>query len=128
MSNTSPAPRWQFSLRGLLIAVAVVAVVLGLGSFTIGQGLLGLLIAISLRGVIPTMAVVAAFYGRGDVRVFAMGAVVASVPLLTSELGSTSFPALVAGTIAHLMAMGLCGAAAVATRRWLIRQGMSDDK
>jgi hypothetical protein len=128
MSNTSPALRWQFSLRGLLIAVAVVAVVLGLGSFTIGQGLLGLLIAISLRGVIPTMAVTAAFYGRADVRSFAIGAVVASVALLTGELGSTSFPALVAGTIAQLMAMGLCGAAAVATRRWLIRQGMSDAK
>ena len=44
--TTAPSPRFQFSLRWLLIAVAIVAVLLGLGPFHIGQVLVGLLLAI----------------------------------------------------------------------------------
>ena len=126
MSSLNSPPRFQFSLRWLLIAVTIVAVLIGLGSIPVGQGLVGLLLAISLRGLLPTVAVVSAIYGRGDLRAFAIGAVVCCVPLLTTELGPLSFSGLILGTISQLIAMGLCGAVAIATRRWLMRQEHSD--
>jgi hypothetical protein len=126
-SHTSP-PRFQFSLRWMLVAVAIVAILLGLGSLSIGRGLIGLLLAISLRGVLPTIAVAAAVYGRGDVQAFAVGAVVCSIPILTTEIGSLSFTSLVLGTISQLIAMALCGVTAVATRRWVVRHGLTGGK
>jgi hypothetical protein len=128
MSNSSPAPRFQFSLRWLLISVAVVAVVLGLATFTIGQAFIGLLLAILLRGVFPTIAVISAIYGRGELRTFAIGAVVCSIPVVTSELGPMNSAGLIVGTISQLMAMGLCGVVAVATHRWLARHGLLASK
>jgi len=128
MSNQSPAPRFQFSLRWLLISVAVVALLLGLGSFPIGQGLLGLLLAIMLRGLLPTVAIVSAIYGRGDVKAFAIGAAVCSIPVLTSDIGPMNFAGLLLATISQLIAMGLCGFVAMATRRWLARHGLGSWK
>ena len=124
MSNQSPAPRFQFSLRWLLISVAVVALLLGLGSFPIGQGILGLLLAVVLRRLLPTVAIVSAIYGRGDVKAFAIGAAVCSIPILTTEIGPMNFAALGIATVSQLIAMGLCGFVAVATRRWLARHGL----
>lgn len=128
MSSPSSPPRFQFSLRWLFVAVTCIAVLIGLGMLPFGQAIVGLLLAISLRGLLPTVAVASAIYGRGDLRAFAIGAVVVCIPLLTTELGSLSFLALVVATISQLIAMGLCGAVAVATRRWLMKQGLSDVK
>jgi len=125
MSKPDSLPRFQFSLRWMLIAVTVVAVLLGLGAFQAGQMLVGLLFAIVLRGVIPTVAVVAAIYGRGDVRAFAIGAVVACAGVLTTELGSIGTAGLVISTISQLVLTAICGIVAVATRRWLDGRGGS---
>ena len=89
---------------------------------------MALLLAILLRGVLPTVAVIGAIYGRGELRAFAIGAVVCSIPVLTTELGPMSFAGLVVGTISQLMAMGLCGVVAVATHRWLARHGLLASK
>lgn len=124
MSNQSPAPRFQFSLRWLLVSVAIVALVFGLGSFPIGQGLLGLLLAIMLQGLLPTVAIVTAIYGRGDVKAFAIGAAVCSIPILTAEIGPMNLAGLGIATVSQLIAMGVCGFVAVATRRWLARHGL----
>ena len=104
------------------------ALVFGLGSFPIGQGLLGLLLAIVLRGLLPTVAIVSAIYGRGDVKAFAVGAAVCSIPVLTTEIGPMNFAALVLGTISQVIAMGFCGFVAVVTRRWLARRGLGSWK
>jgi hypothetical protein len=121
-------PRFQFSLRLLLAAVTIVAVLLGLGAFLTGQLLLGLMLAVLLRGVIPTMAVVTAFYGRGDLRAFAIGAVVVCVPTMTTDLGRLGFGDLVVGTVAQFVAIGFCGFVAVGVRRWLERHGLSNGR
>jgi hypothetical protein len=128
VTNSSPVPRFQFSVRWLLISVAVVAGLLALASLNVGQVILGLLFTVVLCGLLPTVAVASAVYARGDLRTFAIGAVVASIPLLTSDLGQMGFPALVVGTISQLIAMALCGAAAVVTRRWLDRHGFTREK
>jgi hypothetical protein len=113
-------PRFQFSLRGLMIAVAVVAVVLGIVAFgKLGAMLLGLLLALLLRGIIPTCLVIGAIYGQGDLRAFAIGGVVANIPLLTTEIGPLDFGALIFATIAQLLAICICGTVAVVARRWI---------
>ena len=112
----------------MLISVAIVAGLLAMASLPVGQMILGLLIAIALRGLLPTIAVASAIYGRNEVRAFAIGAVVASIPVLTTELGPMNFPVLVLGTISQLIVMAICGAAAVATRRWLDRLGLTREK
>ena len=128
MSNESPAPRFQFSLRWLLISVAIVALVFGLGSFPIGQGILWMLLYVASRKLLPTVAIVTAIYGRGDVKAFAIGAAVCTIPVLTTEIGPMNFAALVLGTISQMIAMGLCGFAAMSTRRWLARHGLGSWK
>ena len=63
----SSPPRFQFSLRWLLIAVTVVAVLLGLAVVSDRADDRWLvLLAVLLRGLFPTVAVVAAIYGRGE--------------------------------------------------------------
>jgi hypothetical protein len=91
MSEFLNRPRFQFSLRGLLIAMTVVAILLGLIVFPLGQMIVGLLLAVLLRGVLPTVAVAAAIYGQGRVQAFAIGAVVSCLPILFGDLGPLSF-------------------------------------
>lgn len=122
----SRTPRFQFSLRWLMIVVTVVALLLGLGVFAAGQVIVGLLLAIVLRGVIPTVAIVAAVFGRGETRALAIGAVVACIPILTTEIGPLRFSALIAGTISQFVAIGICGGVAVVTCRWIERHADSD--
>jgi len=123
MSEFMSRPRFQFSLRGLLITMTIVAVLLGLVVFPLGQMIVGLLLAVLLRGVLPTVAVVAAIYGRGRVQAFAIGAVVSCLPILFGDLGSPSFFGLIAGLVTQLIAAAVCGSVAVATREWVLRQG-----
>jgi hypothetical protein len=98
--------------------MTVVAVLIVFGALPV--------LAILLRGLLPTVVLIAAIYGRGDVRTFAIGAFVCYVPMLTADIGPLSFSALVLGTISQLVVMGICGAAAVATRRWLVGRGLAD--
>lgn len=123
MSEFLNRPRFQFSLRGLLIAMTVVAILLGLVVFPLGQIIVGLLLAVLLRGVLPTVAVAAAIYGRGRLQAFAIGAVVSCLPILFGDLGPLSFFGLIAALVTQLVAAAVCGIVAVATREWLVRQG-----
>jgi hypothetical protein len=108
----------------MLIAVTAVAVLFGLFAFPFGR----LVFVLLYRGVIPTVAVVAAIYGRDDLRAFAIGAMVVCVPILTTELGPLTYWTAMEATIAELVAIGACGFAAVAARRWIMRPGGSDAK
>jgi len=119
MSNSSPPPRLQFSMRWLLAAVAVVALVLGLLSFTAGQLLVGVCLLVALRGLVPTAAAVGAIYARGDLQAFAIGALVPCISVVTSgdEPWYRSGPIL--GVLLHLTTIALCGATAVVLRRWI---------
>jgi hypothetical protein len=128
MSSSSPVPRFQFSLRWMLISVAVVALLFGLAAFPIGQVVLALLLAILLRGLLPTIALVAAIYGRGDVKAFAIGAAVSAVPALLTPLTATHLLTLLLGLVSQLIGMGICGAVAMATRRTLARRGLGSWK
>lgn len=123
MPDSSRVPRWQFSLRWLLVAVTLVAVALALGVF----GLLSLLCGILLRGVLPTISAICAVYSRGDVRAFAIGAVIAFIPLLVGGTESHNFTFLVGTTLSQALAVGLCGLVAVAVRRWLVKHGLADE-
>ena len=106
----------------MLIAVTAVVVLLGLTAAPVGR----LVLVVLLRGVIPTVAVVAAIYGRDELRAFAIGAIVACVPILTTELGPLTSWTAAEATLAELVVIGACGSAAVATRRWIVRQRGSD--
>jgi hypothetical protein len=113
-------PRIQFNLRGLLIAVALIAVLFGL--FTIAQGLFGWLIAIVVIWILPTPLVAAAVYARGDLRAFAIGALVPWFSLWATQHLGGSFLDMFGKTIELLILAGICGSVAVATRRWIERK------
>jgi hypothetical protein len=122
MSSLDTLPRFQFSLKWLLIAVAICAVLLAFAGVPAGQGLVGLFLSLVVRGVIPTAAVIGAIYGRGELQAFAIGAVVASVPILTAEIGPVLFSQLVVGLIWQVFVVVICGSMAVISRRWLERR------
>ena len=73
-SAGTSSPRFQFSLRWLFLVTTLVAVLLGLAMIfgnAISQVAAGLLFV-----VFPTPLLVAIVYGRGDLRTFAMGAMI----------------------------------------------------
>jgi len=128
MPNLDTLPRFQFSLKWLLVAVAIAALLLALAGVPAGQGIVGLCLSLLVRGLIPTAAVVAAIDGRGELQAFAIGAAVASVPILTAEIGPIRFGELITGLIWQVFVVGICGVVAVLTRRWIEGQGSLDGK
>jgi hypothetical protein len=123
MSDLGRASRWQFSLRWLLVAVTIVAIVLAIGV----HGLLSVTMAFFLRGLLPTVALICAIYARGDIRAFAIGAVIALFPVQVAGTGSLRFTDLATTTFSLLLMIGLCGVVAVAVRRWLVSHGLADE-
>jgi hypothetical protein len=111
--------RFQFSLRGMLIVVAAVAVLLGL--FAVAAGLLSWLIAITVIWILPTPIVVTAIYGRGDFRAFAIGALIPWISLWTGQYLGGSLVDMFAKTVQLLIVACVCGALAVVSRRWIER-------
>lgn len=124
MSYLSRVASWQFSLRALLIAVAIAAVALALGVF----GLLSVLVAFLLRALLPTVAAVCAVYARGDIRAFAIGAFISLIPVLIGGIGSGRIAGLMAVILAQFLMTGICGLVAVAVRRWLVGQGLANEE
>lgn len=116
-SRPSFPPRFQFSLRWLFVAVTVVAVLLGLLAFQIGQGIAYLCFLFAFRTAIPAAALAGAIYGRGDLQAFAIGALVPCIPVLTSGDAAWDRWGLVFGTVLHLITVGLSGGVAMVTRR-----------
>src|SRR5882724_943480 len=99
-------PRFQFSLRNMLIAVAVLAVLLGL--FAVAGGILTWLLAAVVIWILPTPLVVSAVYARGDLRAFAIGALVPWVSLWTSQYLGGSVLSVVGQTLQLLVMAAIC--------------------
>lgn len=122
MSNPNPAPRFQFSLRWLMLLVVVAAILLAL-AVTAEQFLLRWLLAPVTFFVLPTLYLVVAIFDRGDRQSFAIGALVpASISILGADVGRFStFSGWIASTVWVLMMSFACGLVAVATHRWVIQ-------
>jgi hypothetical protein len=117
MSNLSPLPRLQFSLRWLLAAMAIAALLLGILSFSAGQILVGICLFVLFHGVLPTAALVGAIYARGDLRACAIGVLVPCIPVTMSNDAPWDRWGLVFGVALHLTTIALCGGTAVVLRR-----------
>jgi hypothetical protein len=119
MSSFDLPQRFRFSLRGMLIAVALVAMLIWLSTIVAG---LFLWITWSLLFIVlPTPLVVAAVYARGDIRAFSIGAL---IPWISSWSGGPRGSSLlgILGPALWLLVLGLvCGLVAVASRRWIDR-------
>ncbi len=121
-SGSPSRPRFQFSLRWLLVVVTIVAVLLGL-SMIFGHAI-SQISAIVLFVVFPTPLLVAIIYSRGDMRTFSIGAVVPWVSLIgNGPPTSADWGDFLGLGIWLFFIGGVCGAVAVATRRWIERHG-----
>ena len=123
-------PRFQFSLRAQMILVTAVAITLGLFA-VIGSEVILILFHVVLYCFVPTPLIVIALFGRGEIRVFAIGALVPwisvlgqSSPLLIMMYnqnfqGFQVLGWLVGSTVFMLVAGAGCGTIAVLTMRWV---------
>lgn len=109
-------PRFQFSLKWLLVAVTAVAVLLALGSL-LGYGVWWIVYLVVFC-VVPTPLLIVAIFGSDDYRAFSIGAL---VPWFAMWFEGMQF-GLVGGAAWVLLGGGACGAVAVVTRRWIARQ------
>jgi hypothetical protein len=129
MSNPTQVPRFQFSLRWLMLLVVVVAILLAL-VITAEQFLLRWFLAPITFFVLPTLYLIVAIFDRGDRQSFAIGALVpASVSILGADVGRfSSFSGWIASTVWLLMMSAACGLVAVATHRWVVQnRGFGED-
>jgi hypothetical protein len=109
-------PRFQFSLGWLMIAMSVVCVTLGVW-VVLPRGIIGYLILDPLiLGAVPTVLVTCTIYARGDTQAFAIGALVPWLSLILTRNGPIPVWGLGFWSV---FVGGLCGALAVALRRWL---------
>jgi hypothetical protein len=111
-------PRFQFSLAWLLIALTVVAVILGLGA-SLGPviGVALFVLNLIVRCVVPTPLVICAIFARGQLRAAAIGALMPFVAILPWEAQSASLIALTLTVVCS----AVCGFLAAATWRWIRR-------
>src|SRR5262245_10764122 len=118
-SKRSLRPWYQFSMLRLMVVVTLIAILLGL-AVTFG-GLLELAFVSVVWCLFPTPLIVCAIFGRRDAQAFAIGALVPwTTMVLTRMLASAS---LLTTSIWLLAMGGVCGAVAVATKRWLAQSG-----
>ncbi len=122
-------PKFQFSLRSQLIAVAIVAVILGL-FVTVGQSFAQLAYYGILGCLLPTPLVICALFGSGELRTFSIGSLVPWLtfvhpqPLTIASQYRTpvSLFGLMLGSAVFMLILAVaCGVLAVATRRWIER-------
>jgi hypothetical protein len=116
-----PPTKVQFSLKWLMIVVTAVGVLLAAST---GGALFAVPLAVFLRCILPTVLLVCAIYSRGDFQAFAVGAFVPFIPVLTNDFGSSSISSLFAALIGQIFFSGICGAVAVAVRRWIVSRGL----
>ena len=117
--HTAP-PRFQFSLWWLMIVMSIVCVTLGVWEI-LPRGFIGYLVVDPfLLGVIPTALVTCAVYAEGDTRTFAIGALVPLASVIMTRDGQLSVWHFGFWTV---FMGGVCGALAVALRRWLEYRG-----
>ncbi len=123
MSSPSAPPRFQFSLRRLFTAITVVAVLMAICA-ALGFGI-GQIVSFVVYVLLPVPLAVSAYYCRGDIQTFAIGALVPCIPYwmhVPSLLGPLG------QTILFLVTLVFSGSSAVITRRWLERRGLTADK
>ncbi|HEY3391249.1 MAG TPA: hypothetical protein VGK58_00975 [Lacipirellulaceae bacterium] len=125
-------PRFQFSLRAQMILVTAVAIALGL-FVVVGWPLVWVLFHGVMYCLVPTPLVILALFGRGELRIFSIGALVPwisvwgqSSPLFVmlynqNFRGPQILGWLVASTVFMLVAGAACGAIAVLTMRAVAR-------
>jgi hypothetical protein len=102
-----------------MIAFTLVAILLGMFTSAVGEFFVGV-IAWTILSITPAVALTCAVYGRGDLRAFAMGALVPAAPIMLNGAASmTSYLHVLSLCIGMFVAGAVCGVAAVATRRWL---------
>jgi hypothetical protein len=109
-------PRFQFSLGWLMIVVTVLCIALGAWEILPTRMIGYLVVDPFVLGVVPTVLIVCGIYARGDTRAFAIGALVPLVSLILTRDGEFTILGL---AIWMIFVGGLCGALAVALRRWL---------
>jgi hypothetical protein len=110
-------PRFQFSLGWLMLVVSIVCLALGLWSI-LPSGLVGYLFVNPLvLGMVPTVLVICAIYGRGDIQAFAIGTLVPWTSLLLTRPNSVWGLAMWV-----VLVGGMCGTLAVVMRRWLLNR------
>jgi hypothetical protein len=125
MSSAAPS-RFQFSLRCLLIAMAVVAVLLA-ASLIVGDYVTALVVRPFVLLVVPACLLIFIVYGRQDLRAFGIGGLVPYVTILADKFpGMPLFGGNFTSRIWTLLLVVACGVAAVATRRWI--DGRADAK
>lgn len=113
----------RFSLKWLLVVVTVAAVFLVL-SVVADRFLLAWVLEPLLTLVLPTLLLVSAIFGRGDVRAFSVGALVPCYRVVSSGRAPVWSVGLWLGdTVWLLVWCVLCGAVAVAVYRRIARQG-----
>jgi hypothetical protein len=116
----STPPRFQFSLWWLMIVVSIVCVTLGVWEI-LPRGFIGYLVVDPLiMGLIPTALVTCVIYARGDMRAFSIGALVPLILMIVAREGPLSVWRL---GFWMLFVGSMCGALAVALRRWLEFRG-----
>jgi hypothetical protein len=111
-------PRFQFSLRWLLIAVTGICVLLGFAY--VFDALVLIVIGMLLWCAIPTPLVICLIYGQGDYRAFAIGALMPWVVSWIEAARGSVFSGL--EVLLLMVPSLLCGILAVATRRWVARR------
>jgi hypothetical protein len=125
MSSTSPS-RYQFSLRCLLIAMAVIAILLG-ASLIAGDYVNALIVRPFVLLVVPACLLIFVVYGRQELRAFGIGGLVPYVAILADKFpGTPLFGGAFISYIWILLLVVACGATGVATRRWI--DGRADAK
>lgn len=110
-------PLLRFSMFRLMGAFTLIAVLLGL--IVTFDGFVNLVVISVVGCVLPTPLAICAIFGRGDVRAFAIGAL---IPWFTQLALRFPAPASMVWLMVWFLVMGgTCGALAVATRRRLER-------
>lgn len=115
----------QFSMRTLLIAVTIVAILAALAQM-LGGGILALLLLIVFLTVPPVCVATLAFYSRGYRQTFFLGALGgASLMFVLGCVWSDSAEVhdVLGFGVFEMVAIFSCGYAALATRRFLERRG-----
>jgi hypothetical protein len=119
MAGIQPAkPPWfQFSMLRLMVAVTLLAILLGIA--TSFGGIVELVFVSLVWCIVPAPLLICAIFGSGDIQAFSIGALVPWTSLLLKHEWSVG--SQFAGVIWLLVMGTVCGALSVATRRWLDR-------
>jgi hypothetical protein len=120
MSSPIAPRRFQFSLRGLLVAITLVAIAFG-ATVVFGGPLFGLL-AVTIYLLYATPLVIVVIYSKGAPCAFSIGALLPWIVIWPKgPPQSTDLLNLIVFLVWLLIFGGGCGLVAAATYRWVVR-------